>query len=116
MNLDDELRTKTTANGPFEDVAQLAQGIKFALRRGRNWEPMSPESKEALEQIASRLAMILTGDPNEAKHWNRIAMYARIRDKALEQTSLESGVTRLARLRARDMPLALPEDPTDETR
>jgi hypothetical protein len=113
MNLDDELRTKTTVNGPFEEVAQLAQAIKFAMRRGKNWEPMAVESKEALEQIASRVAMILTGDPNEPKHWNRIAMYARIRDKALEQTSLEGGVTRLARMRARDMTPALSEEPAD---
>jgi hypothetical protein len=110
VNLDDELRNKITVNGPFEDVAQLAQALKFAMRRGKNWEPMPVESKEALEQIASRLAMILTGDANEPKHWNRIAQYARVRDKALEQSSLESGVTRLARLRARDIPPAQSED------
>jgi hypothetical protein len=84
-------------NGAFEETAQLAQALKFAIRRGKNWEPLPPESKEALEQIASRIAMILNGDPNEAKHWNRIAMYARIRDKAL--TPIESSVAQAVRTR-----------------
>jgi hypothetical protein len=97
MNLDDSLRDKVASNGAFEETAQLAQGIKFALRRGKNWELLPPESKEALEQIASSIAMVLTGDPNEAKHWNRIAIYARVRDKAL--TTLESSVAQAARTR-----------------
>jgi hypothetical protein len=99
MNLDDSLREKQITNGPFEDTAQLAQALKFAIRRGRNWEPMPPESKEALEQIATRLAMILNGDPNEPKHWNRIALYARLRDKALEAKTLENSVAATARQR-----------------
>jgi hypothetical protein len=100
MNLDDSLRDKVMTNGAFEDTAQLAQGLKFALRRGKNWELLPPESKEALEQIASRIAMILSGDANDAKHWNRIAMYARVRDKALTPTpTLESSVAQAVRTR-----------------
>jgi hypothetical protein len=99
MNLDDSLRDKVMVNGAFEETAQMAQGIKFALRRGKNWELLPPESKEALEQIASSIAMLLTGDAYEPKHWHLIASYARVRDKALEAKSLESGVAQAARTR-----------------
>jgi hypothetical protein len=94
MNLDERMRD----NGPFEDMAQLAQGFKFALRRGKNWETMGPESKEALELIATRLAKILVGDPNEAKHWTDIAALALLRGKALEN-SLEKSVAQTAQAR-----------------
>lgn len=96
MNLDDSLRDKLT---PFEDIAQLSQALKFAMRRGRHWEALPPESKEALEMISAHTAMILSGDFTEAQHWNNIATYARMRGKTLEQTNLESSVSRLARIR-----------------
>ena len=84
MNLDDSLRDKQITNGPFDDMAQLAQAIKFALRRGRNWEALPPEAKETLELIATRIAKILCGDAVDPNHWNEIAVLGRIRSKALE--------------------------------
>jgi hypothetical protein len=99
MNLDDTLRENQIVNGPFEDMAQLAQALKFAMRRGRNWEPLDASNKEALEQIASRLARILSGDPNAAMHWDHIAATARLRGKALEQKTLENSVAATARQR-----------------
>jgi hypothetical protein len=100
MNLDDSLREKQIENGPFEDMAQLAQAIKFALRRGRNWEALPPESKEALESISSNIAMILTGDASSGPHWDSTAVLARLRGKALQQSTLERNVSVLARQRA----------------
>ncbi len=83
-NLDDILRDKIITNGNFGDMSGLAQGFKFVLRRGKNWEPLAPAGKEALELIAARIAMILSGDPNSADHWNKLAMYARLMGKELE--------------------------------
>jgi hypothetical protein len=113
MNLDDDLRTKQVTNGPFEDMSQLSQALKFALRRGRNWEPMGPESKEALELIATHLAKILVGDANEAKHWNDIATLARIRGKALDVPKPSNRIAEIAQARVRAMDHAH-EDPADE--
>lgn len=84
MNLDDLLRDKIQTNGNFNDVSELAQGFKFALRRGKNWERLTPAAKEALELIQSRIAMILTGDAISADHWNKLAMYARLMGRELE--------------------------------
>jgi hypothetical protein len=99
MNLDDSLREKQIENGPFEDMAQLAQALKFAVRRGKNWEAMPPESKEALESISSNVAKILTGDASSAPHWDNIAILARLRGKALQTMTLENDVSRIGRQR-----------------
>jgi hypothetical protein len=88
MNLDDSL---------FEDMSALAQGLKFAFRRGKNWETLPPESKEALELIASSLAQILTGNPSDAKRWADIAMLANLRRNVLED-SLEN-IARMGQVR-----------------
>jgi hypothetical protein len=92
MNLDDSF-------DPFEDMAQLSQAIKFAFRRGKNWEVLPPESKEALELIATDLARILVGNLGEPKHWDDIAALARIRNKTLEQKTLETSVAQVAKQR-----------------
>jgi hypothetical protein len=90
MNLDDKA---------FEDMSQLSQAIKFAFRRGKNWEGLPPESKEALELIASSVAQILSGAASDAKHWTDITILTRIRSKALEPPTLESSMAQIARQR-----------------
>lgn len=101
MNLDDSLRDEAAANGPFEDTAQLAQAIKFVFRRGKGWEALPPESKEALEMIATSIARILAGDATDFGHWNTVAINARQRAKGLDQKGLEGSVAAVARLRTR---------------
>jgi hypothetical protein len=93
MNLDESLHGKY-----FEDLAALAQGLKFAFRRGKNWEALQPESKEALELIASSLAQILTGDASDVKRWADISLLADLRRKALEG-SLEKSIAQTAQAR-----------------
>jgi hypothetical protein len=100
MNLDDS---------HFEDLAALAQGLKFAFRRGKNWESLPVESKEALELIASSLAQILTGDANDAKRWADIETLANLRRKALAG-SLEKSVAQTAQARV-DLFKATPRTP-----
>ena len=51
MNLDDYLRDKTITNGDFGDQSNLAQALKFGMRQGKNWNPLSMAGKEALELI-----------------------------------------------------------------
>ena len=98
MNLDDTLRDQAITNGSLDDSAELAQAMKFVLRRGKNWDTLPPVAKEALERTATHISMILTGDANEAGHWNSIAGLMRTRGKALE--NFESGIQRLARAKA----------------
>jgi hypothetical protein len=122
MNLDESLRDRAIANGPFEDTSALAQAVKMVFRRGRNWDPLPPESKEALEIIASQVAMILTGDAAEDSHWNAVATYARMRALMLEPRStptpiglesFEDKIRSLASIRTQPRGMR-PAEPADE--
>lgn len=53
---------------------------------------MSIANKEALENTATRIAMILEGSMDDPHHWNRLARYARLRGKALEPNPREVGL------------------------
>jgi hypothetical protein len=77
-------------NGPFEDTATFSQILKTALRRGKNWDALSNDAKEALEQTATSIARILNGDPLEIGHWNRAADYLKLRAFVIDKKHLES--------------------------
>jgi hypothetical protein len=108
---------KVTINGPFEETATFAQILKTAFRRGRNWEALSHDAKEALEQTATSIARILNGDANEGKHWDRAAGYLKLRAAAIND-KLEGEVTRTAteRLREPYQPTMKPRTPEEEPR
>jgi hypothetical protein len=63
------------ANGSFVDTATTAQLLKAVIRRGKNWEGMGPAGKEALEQVMTLLARILTGNATDAQYWIGAAAY-----------------------------------------
>lgn len=83
-NLDDTIRSEEQTNGKFEHVADLAQALKFAMRRGQNWDKLHMASKEALENAATYIATILSGDHTDGDHWNDLAATIRMRGKMLE--------------------------------
>jgi hypothetical protein len=90
MNLDDSLRDKAVACGDIETSAQISQGIKFMMRRAKNWDNLNSHAKEALELISTNIASVLVGDPNNANHWNAIATMARMMGKPLEDAAVKS--------------------------
>jgi hypothetical protein len=92
-------------SGPFEETATFAQILKTAFRRGKNWEALSHDAKEALEQAATSIARILNGDANDVKHWNRAANYMQLRAFVMDK-KLESEVAHTATERVRQ-PFAL---------
>lgn len=77
-NLDAILENRSGTHGDFESVSCVAQEIKDAMRDGCNWatDAMSVIHYEALDMIASKMARILCGNPNEQDHWLDIAGYA----------------------------------------
>lgn len=62
--------------GDFGDMAATSQHIKAALSHGKNWDNLAEEQQEAMEMIATKLARILTGNPNHRDSWHDIAGYA----------------------------------------
>ena len=72
MNVLEE-RAKT--HGHFCDVATSAQVIKSEINRA---DHLDFTQIEALDMIATKIARILHGNPNERDHWLDIEGYARL--------------------------------------
>lgn len=81
--LDALLESKNAIHGDFDDDASTAQDLKRIIRAGTNWEAMPAMHREALDNIATKIARILSGDPNHKDHWSDIQGYARLIEKSL---------------------------------
>lgn len=76
-------REKT--HGSFEKTAAIAQAIK-TVYESYGYHTKLPKSgqAEALDMIASKIARILAGNPDEKDHWDDIAGYAKLGSEACE--------------------------------
>lgn len=83
----DVLIERAKTHGDFYDVAAMAQELKDALRRGKNWKVLDDTQREALQMIASKIGRILAGNPHDVDHWRDIAGYARLIEMALSAYS-----------------------------
>jgi hypothetical protein len=81
--IDDTIAARHARYGTFFDNASAGQLIKFAFRSGRNWNKLENDQKEALEQIASKIGRILTGDYNHIDSWHDITGYAKLVENRL---------------------------------
>lgn len=70
--------------GKFADNANVAQNIKRAMHTP-NFNKLSADKQEALEQIASKISRIVTANCSEYKDsWTDIAGYAKLVADTLE--------------------------------
>lgn len=83
LSIDAILALRHTVHGDFTDDACIAQAIKHQLRQGRNWEELTSFQKEALEQIATKIGRIVSGNPNHKDHWSDVQGYARLVEERL---------------------------------
>lgn len=60
---------RQATHGKFSDNARVVQAIKHAIRSGVNWDDLSFRQREALDQIAVKMARIVSGDPDHPDHW-----------------------------------------------
>jgi hypothetical protein len=109
--LPDILQEREKAHGDFERTAAVAQELKYVIRRYKS--NLSPQQREVMDQIASKMARILSGDPNEPDHWDDIAGYARLgkgdrgavtRVTAVVTDEHQAILDRVARVAGRAMP------------
>lgn len=70
--MSDLLNEREQTHGRFEEVAYTARTIRLAMTR----DGLSAVQEEALNMIASKLARIACGNPDEPDHWRDIAGYA----------------------------------------
>jgi hypothetical protein len=64
--------------GTFTGVARVAQHFKHCLKQGDSYHKLAPDQKEALDLIATKLARIVSGDPEYGDSWVDIAGYAKL--------------------------------------
>lgn len=72
--------------GDFRDQGRITQNLKQAMRQGTNFDAMTPDKKEALDMIASKISRILNGDSEYWDSWHDIAGYATLAEKNCSTT------------------------------
>lgn len=83
-DVDEVLDERGTNYGSFSGVARHSQQLKHWFKQGDSYHKLSPDQKEALDMIASKLARIVNGDPEYADSWIDIAGYAKLVSDRLE--------------------------------
>lgn len=83
MDLEKTLEERGSRYGTLQHNGQIAQSLKFHYRLVKGWHLLKTDQQEALDQIASKIARILSGDPNYPDNWHDIAGYATCVEKAL---------------------------------
>lgn len=73
--VDKTLRDRDGTHGDYYDTARIAQALKHVIKVNAKRE-LEPDMQESLDMIASKIARILSGNPNEPDHWHDIAGYA----------------------------------------
>ena len=75
-DIEDVLNERGETHGDFSEVAYFAQRLREVFRQ--RGQLISDSHAESLDMIASKLARILAGNPNEPDHWLDIEGYARL--------------------------------------
>ena len=74
----DILEEREKTHGDFAETARMSQALKSLMSTGYRYPELSDVQCEALDMIASKIARILAGDPNQPDHWRDIAGYAQL--------------------------------------
>lgn len=78
METENLLNEREKTHGSFTDNAIVAQHLKDRFKVSPNYPKLTDKQRESLDMIATKLARILNGNPNEPDHWNDIAGYAKL--------------------------------------
>lgn len=77
------LRDRGQTYGPFSERARVTQALKRAMADSKNWDRLSDDQRECLENIAQKIGRILNGDPNYVDSWHDIIGYTRLVEERL---------------------------------
>jgi hypothetical protein len=83
------LQQRGGTHGKFTDNAAIAQDLRTRMRAAPNWDKQHPAQQLALDEIALKIARILSdgADPAFAEHWHDIQGYAKLGEQACSKTS-----------------------------
>ncbi len=83
QTVDKTLTARDKTHGNFRQQAMTAQYLKDFLHGIDGWKHLTPDQRESLETILTKISRILHGDPNHADSWHDIAGYARLIERRL---------------------------------
>lgn len=69
------IEERAKIRGDFREQAEVSQRLKDIFHVAK-WDALSDAQREALDNMANKMARILTGDPNEADSWLDLAGYS----------------------------------------
>src|SRR5438874_171034 len=78
MSTQDTLKDRQERYGEFIDNAEIAQNLKEELHHTKGWRELSADKCEALDMIMSKIARILTGNPEYPDNWHDIQGFAKL--------------------------------------
>lgn len=78
MQAADVIQEREKTHGDFTETARLAQATKNVWRCGSNWNRLSFRQQEALDLVATKVARILSGDPDCRDHWLDLGGYLKL--------------------------------------
>lgn len=58
--------------------SSTAQALKVAMQNTPNWSNLSPDKRESLELIATKISRMLHGDSEYHDNWHDIIGYAKL--------------------------------------
>jgi hypothetical protein len=83
LKIEEVLSERQRTHGSFESVAETAQALKAIIHHAPVMDrvrcagdTMPPQYLEALDLIATKIARICHGNPDEPDHWTDIQGYA----------------------------------------
>jgi hypothetical protein len=79
------LNEREKTHGNFSDTAHIAQGLKEVLRRCPEFDKLDSAQRESLEMICTKMARILSGNPDEPDHWKDGAGYFNLVSERLQK-------------------------------
>lgn len=90
-NIDQTIAQRGNRYGSFADNAAVCQGFKDYARQCPSWEAMSPDQREAFDNMFLKMGRILTGDPDYIDNWHDLQGYpALVEERLLLEKSQKS--------------------------
>ena len=83
-SIDKTLSERGSRYGSFNDLAQISQGLKEAMRATPGWAKLTASQKEALEMVQHKVARMLNGDPTYEDNAVDIVGYATLMMKNMQ--------------------------------
>lgn len=92
-NIQTVLADRARTHGDFEHVAKMSQNLKHTMKSTRAFEDLDYYMAESLEQMAMKIARILSGNCFETDHWQDIAGYASLVVRQIERVEMDRLIT-----------------------